>query len=989
MQERYSTKDQLIEKLMDMRRRVTEFEETIGPEAWGSIENSSLRLLEMLDKSNQAYLLIRHGRFEFLNRACVEMFGYSHVEWSSLPSLFEKVIHPDDQEMIRKYYANRTGPATSHHRYVCRIICKDGSLKWLDIQSSSILWKDEPAFLAVATDITQYIELQKSLEEKTHSLAKRVKELDCLNRISELIHNSVLSPPQIFDNIVDLIPQAWQYPEITCAEICVGDDEYRTGNHDACVFKQSEKIIVDGADVGAVRVGYLEKRMESDEGPFLNEERNLIKAIAKNIGQIILRKRTDDEIRDREQRFRAISDSVFDPIILVDDKAEICFWNKAAERIFGYSSSEAMSKNVHELLAPSLYHQAAFSGFKDFTQTGRGNATGEISELIARRKDGEEFPIELSLSSFQMHGRWFASGIVRDISERKRSEEQIKLNETRLQSLYEISQYRAKTIQDFLDFTLDHVIRLTGSKVGYIYYYDADKRQFILNTWSKDVMKQCEVVEPQTVYELEKTGIWGEAVRQKTAIIINNFQAFNPLKKGYPSGHVELLKFMTTPIFQDGNIVAVVGVANKKSDYDEADVRQVSLLMDSVWRMIDRRQAAERERLLSTAVEQAAESVIITDASGIIQYTNPTAETISGYSSDELIGRTANILKSGKQDDFFYKALWETINAGRMWSGRFINKKKDGTEYQEDASISPVYDKSGKLTNFVAVKRDVTKEIELQEQLFHAQKLESLGVMAGGIAHDFNNLLQVVLGNLDIALDDIPPDSEARQSILNAIKASERSAELSGQMLTYAGSALYLPKDIYLDDLLNKTKSLLQSSISRHVALDFDICKTLPHIEGEPNQIQRLICALAVNASEAIGANAGGVTIRTGVMDCDEAYLSHSHLEKKPESGRFVFLEVSDTGCGMDAETQRKLFDPFFSTKFWGRGLGMAEVMGIVKGHHGAIMVDSEVGKGTTIRVLFSAPQQAPTSTVHPMEAVETQPAVSYPAVLLGEEPFL
>jgi PAS domain S-box-containing protein len=621
----------------------------------------------------------------------------------------------------------------------------------------------------------------------------------------------------------------------------------------------------------------------------------------------------------------------------------------------------------------------------------------QACDLTLKRDDGSSFYARLESiridapaeQSDVSDGAYVVRLAVSDIAERKRSEEQIKLNETRLQSLYEISQFRAKTIQHFLDFTLDHAIRLTGSKVGYIYYYDADKRQFILNTWSKDVMKQCEVVEPQTVYELDKTGIWGEAVRQKTAIIINNFQAFNPLKKGYPSGHVELLKFMTTPIFQDGNIVAVVGVANKKSDYDEADVRQVSLLMDSVWRMIDRRQAAERERLLSTAVEQAAESVIITDASGIIQYTNPTAETISGYSSDELIGRTANILKSGKQDDFFYKALWETINAGRMWSGRFINKKKDGTEYQEDASISPVYDKSGKLTNFVAVKRDVTKEIELQEQLFHAQKLESLGVMAGGIAHDFNNLLQVVLGNLDIALDDIPPDSEARQSILNAIKASERSAELSGQMLTYAGSALYLPKDIYLDDLLNKTKSLLQSSISRHVALDFDICKTLPHIEGEPNQIQRLICALAVNASEAIGANAGGVTIRTGVMDCDEAYLSHSHLEKKPESGRFVFLEVSDTGCGMDAETQRKLFDPFFSTKFWGRGLGMAEVMGIVKGHHGAIMVDSEVGKGTTIRVLFSAPQQAPTSTVHPMEAVETQPAVSYPAVLLGEEPFL
>ena len=597
-------------------------------------------------------------------------------------------------------------------------------------------------------------------------------------------------------------------------------------------------------------------------------------------------------------------------------------------------------------------------------------------DLTLKRDDGSSFYARLESiridapaeQSDVSDGAYVVRLAVSDIAERKRSEEQIKLNETRLQSLYEISQYRAKTIQDFLDFTLDHVIRLTGSKVGYIYYYDADKRQFILNTWSKDVMKQCEVVEPQTVYELDKTGIWGEAVRQKTAIIINDFQAFNPLRKGYPSGHVELFKFMTTPIFQDDKIVAVVGVANKKSDYDDSDVRQVSLLMDSVWRMIDRRQAAEREQLLSTAVEQAAESVIITDASGIIQYTNPVAETISGYSSDELIGRTANILKSGKQDDFFYKALWETINAGRIWSGRFINKKKDGTEYQEDASISPVYDKSGKLTNFVAVKRDVTKEIELQEQLFHAQKLESLGVMAGAIAHDFNNLLMATLGNLELALTDRNLESKTRMAIENAIQASERSAALSHQMLVYSGSAFYTPKDLDLgeqaDKLANKNKDLLKSAIPRTTTLHFEINEGLPLIRGDEDQIQRLITNLVLNASESIGDNTGEVNLTTGVIDCDDAYLSGSRLQEKPSPGGFVFLEVTDTGCGMDVATQRKLFDPFFSTKFWGRGLGMAEVMGIVKGHHGAIMVESEVGKGTRIRVLFPAAEgSAPSIT--------------------------
>jgi len=388
----------------------------------------------------------------------------------------------------------------------------------------------------------------------------------------------------------------------------------------------------------------------------------------------------------------------------------------------------------------------------------------------------------------------------------------------------------------------------------------------------------------------------------------------------------------------------------------------------------------------------AAVMLLIEPATGRIIDANIAAERFYGYATSELRSMCIQEINILPPDEV---AIERNLALSQRRSHFiFPHRLADGAVRTVEVHASPI-EHNGKVMLFSIIhditesKRLEAERQEMERKLLHAQKLESLGVMAGGIAHDFNNLLQVVLGNLDIALDDIPPNSEARTSILNAIKASERSAELSGQMLTYAGSALYLPKDIYLDDLLNKTKSLLQSSISRHVALDFDICTTLPHIEGEPNQIQRLINNLVVNASEAIGEKEGAVRLSAGIVECDEAYLSHSRLEKKPESGRFVFLEVADTGCGMDDKTLQRLFDPFFSTKFWGRGLGMAEVMGIVKGHHGAIMVDSEVGKGTTIRVLFSAPQQAPTSTVHPMEAVETQPAVSYPAVLLGEEPFL
>ena len=180
--------------------------------------------------------------------------------------------------------------------------------------------------------------------------------------------------------------------------------------------------------------------------------------------------------------------------------------------------------------------------------------------------------------------------------EHDRAEEQIKLNTTRLTGLLNIMQHRTKTAQEFLDYALDEVIRLTDSKIGYIYFYHEDRRQFVLNTWSRDVMKECKITNPQTCYELDKTGIWGEAVRQRKPIILNDFHADHPLKKGYPAGHAPLTKFMTVPVFKEDALVAVVGVANKVSDYDETDVLQLTLFMDAVWKSVEIKTAEEQLR---------------------------------------------------------------------------------------------------------------------------------------------------------------------------------------------------------------------------------------------------------------------------------------------------------------------------------------------------------------------------------------------------------
>jgi signal transduction histidine kinase len=188
---------------------------------------------------------------------------------------------------------------------------------------------------------------------------------------------------------------------------------------------------------------------------------------------------------------------------------------------------------------------------------------------------------------------------------------------------------------------------------------------------------------------------------------------------------------------------------------------------------------------------------------------------------------------------------------------------------------------------------------------------------------------------------------------MNAVKAATQSAQLSGQMRTYTGDTFCNPVELDLNELLNKNLNQLKSSLPKNVTFTSEIYNNLDPIKGDPDQIQRLAMNIVVNAAEAIGDQDGEVRLSTGVMDFDEGYLRRSRLEEQPEPGRFVFLEVRDTGCGMDSGTEDKLFDPFFTTKFWGRGIGMAEARGIVKGHGGAIIVDSEVGKGTTIRALF------------------------------------
>jgi PAS domain S-box-containing protein len=368
--------------------------------------------------------------------------------------------------------------------------------------------------------------------------------------------------------------------------------------------------------------------------------------------------------------------------------------------------------------------------------------------------------------------------------------------------------------------------------------------------------------------------------------------------------------------------------------------------------------------------QEMAEGALTLNAQGTILFCNQSLSEMLGEPIEKILGASLQRFIVSEDIASFETALEKALK-DETRAEITLHTKLTKVIWLSIVAFGPL-SSSVVMSAFVVVT-DITerKRMEMEHELLQTQKLESLRVMAGGVAHDFNNQLAVILGNLELALDDLPHNSEAKASIINAIRASERSAELSRQMQIYTGSAFYLPVDLDLNELLNKNRDLLKLCVSMHVSLTFQVRGALPHIKGDVDQINRLFMNILINASEAIGDNHGEVQLSTGVVDCDEMYLRYSRLETRPEPGRFVFLEITDSGCGMTPETVSKLFDPFFTTKFTGRGLGMSEALGIVKSHGGALFVVSQMRKGTTIRVLLPVSEKAQAPSVKVIEEGE------------------
>ncbi|MDX8404932.1 MAG: response regulator [Mariprofundus sp.] len=374
--------------------------------------------------------------------------------------------------------------------------------------------------------------------------------------------------------------------------------------------------------------------------------------------------------------------------------------------------------------------------------------------------------------------------------------------------------------------------------------------------------------------------------------------------------------------------------------------------------MIEKEAAQATTRRLEIAIEQIPDAVFITDPNGVIVYANPQCEKFYNLPLQSICGSLAARLCGGEKGDELYHEIVTSMNAGKSWQGEIVLKHEKNSQRTVRRIVAPVI-VDNKVRWHVSVDHDITSERDMLARIEHGDRLESLGVLAGGIAHDFNNILTAILGNAAMAERKALKNPQGTRRYLdNIVASSEKAAELCKQMLAYSGKGKFVVKAVDLSAMMEEITKLLEISIAKGVVLKYHLTENLPAVEADIAQLQQVIMNLVINASDAIGDKSGVIAIGTGIMQADCAYLAGTSLDDRLPAGRYVYLEVSDTGCGMDKATQAKVFEPFFTTKFTGHGLGMSAVLGIVRGHHGAIQLYSELGKGSTFKVLLPISSQ-------------------------------
>jgi PAS domain S-box-containing protein len=619
--------------------------------------------------------------------------------------------------------------------------------------------------------------------------------------------------------------------------------------------------------------------------------------------------------------FENIIDILIDTVFIFDPNTKKALkWNKAFREVSGYTDVEISGKKAPDEWYSKEDLKKAFESTKKIQRGER--ITTEMSLIT---KNGETVPFEYAASVItnKKEKTEYIISIGRSLTERKIIEQNLKESEER---------YR-----NFIANATEGIFRIDfHSPIDIDQPYEVLQEKIAINAFVGEVNTAL-----SSMYGLTPEDMIGKPVR---------IYAPNCGTQMADLVQTEDYKFLDREekeVDSDGNPIYII--ESYRGVVEEGILKRVW----GVQRNITKNKLIEQEILqekifTDTIINSLPGIFFVFDFEGRIVRWNKAHQETLGFSDDEMKNRI--IFDVVEEDrELVMRKMGDVLSKGQATlEARLLTKKGVVPFLLHGVRM----DTSGK-TYIVGSGIDITERIEMERKLLHVQKLESLGVLAGGIAHDFNNLLMAIMGSLDLISMDLPGDDKIHSTLETAINATKRASNLTHQMLAYSGQGSFMPKKIDLGDLLKENADIFRTAIKHTINMKLNLSKEDVVIEADPGQIQQVIMNLITNAAEAIEDAPGTITISSGIKEYHERDLIDSQIEERPNPGNFAYFEISDTGKGMDKSIQRKMFDPFFTTKFTGRGLGMSAVLGIIRGHNGAIFVYSEVGKGTTIRVLF------------------------------------
>jgi PAS domain S-box-containing protein len=582
-----------------------------------------------------------------------------------------------------------------------------------------------------------------------------------------------------------------------------------------------------------------------------------------------------------------------------------------------------------------------------FEKSKQGKAQ---TELVLASADGKSLAVYLSGSALEVDGEIRIFMIVTDITKRVQAENALKHAKDTLENAVETLQESQAKYLDLYEnandiiFTLD----LMGN------FTSANRTAYRELGYSKEDIVGKHFLQIFTAESTQFASLFLEKALMNNLLIENSLM-----------DKLHLLEEQTWEFEAETKEGLILNLeVRARFICDQQAIAGVQCIARNI---TERKQVEMELSRLATAIEQAVESVLILDKQGKIQYANTAFFRISGYNKEEVLGKSPAFLKSNRKDDeTFYRGLLNTVSTKSVWTGRIVNRKKDGSIYEAETTISPVRDKAGKIVNYVAVERDVTEEVKLESQLRQMQKMEAIGTLAGGIAHDFNNILSAIIGFAEMSIEDIPDNHPAKHFSSQILKAAVRGRDLVRQILMFSHKNEEERKHFRLSLMVKEAMKLMRASLPSTIEIRQRMETEMDVIFASPTQVHQVLMNLCTNAGHAMRIKGGILEVSLTEFDAGSMVdLPHPGMAPGP----YLKLSVSDTGTGMDKSILERIFDPFFTTKSptEGTGMGLAVVHGIVKTHGGEITVRSIPGRGSVFDVYFPRSELVCLNEVEPV----------------------